>query len=251
MAILGLPSKVPALDLRESPEPPVAANAPPAPARSQGPRDAARTCTSCSPSAGVGSGTSDSSRPSIPANEFSTSARTRGSLETRRCGPESPAGRTFDERVLVRKAPLRESVDAQPHTSVDPGEDVVGPVAGGRHHVGRLLADRPAAQRGDVNPDAIRFTAARLLSEQAWPRERQPSRKGPLEAAPLERQERRWPWDGLTSPLPLRCGRMAGVTAVLRPVAVAAPHGAHLVACPGWPKSDGLSHLRPDAGSAA
>ena len=43
--------------------------------------------------------------------------------------------------------------------------------------------------------------------------------------------------DGLTSPLPLRCGRMADVTAVLRPVAVAAPRGAHLVACPGWPKS--------------
>ena len=28
---------------------------------------------------------------------------------------------------------------------------------------------------GDLNPHAIRFTAARLLSEHAWPADRQPS----------------------------------------------------------------------------
>ena len=66
---------------------PPLANAPLAPARSHGPRDAARTFTSCSPSPGTGSATSESSSPSSPMNEFRTMAPTLESLPHHRRRP--------------------------------------------------------------------------------------------------------------------------------------------------------------------
>ena len=55
----------------------------------------------------------------------------------------------------------------------DPGEHVVDPFVGG----GTIaIAGWQTGRRftgGDVNPHAIRFSAARLLSEHAWPAERQ------------------------------------------------------------------------------
>ena len=44
------------------------------------------------------------------------------------------------------------------------------PVRRRRHHRRRVLANPT-----DLNPHAIRFTAARLLAEPAWPAKRQPS----------------------------------------------------------------------------
>jgi hypothetical protein len=57
----------------------------------------------------------------------------------------------------------------------DPGEHVVDSFVGGGT---TAIACWQAGRRftgGDVNPHAVRFTAARLLSEHAWPAERQPS----------------------------------------------------------------------------
>lgn len=57
----------------------------------------------------------------------------------------------------------------------DPGEHVCDPMTGGGeialacHALGRRVT------AGDVNPLAVRFTAARLLAEQIWPAERQPA----------------------------------------------------------------------------
>jgi DNA modification methylase len=57
----------------------------------------------------------------------------------------------------------------------DPGEHVVDPfVGGGTTAIACWQTDRRFTG-GDVNPHAIRFTAARLLAEYAWPADRQPS----------------------------------------------------------------------------
>ena len=57
----------------------------------------------------------------------------------------------------------------------NPGEHVVDPfLGGGTTAVAAWLANRRFTG-GDVNPHAIRFTAARLLAEHAWPADRQPS----------------------------------------------------------------------------
>ena len=61
------------------------------------------------------------------------------------------------------------------HCFSDPGEHVVVPFIGSGTEVvacwrkGRLLT------AGDVNPGAVRFAAARLLVEHAWPEDRQPA----------------------------------------------------------------------------
>ena len=57
----------------------------------------------------------------------------------------------------------------------DAGEHVVDPFVGGGT---TAIACWQTARRftgGDVNPHAVRFTAARLLAEHAWPADRQPS----------------------------------------------------------------------------
>jgi DNA modification methylase len=57
----------------------------------------------------------------------------------------------------------------------DPGEHVVDPfLGGGTTAVAAWLTDRRFTG-GDVNAHAIRFSAARLLAERAWPADRQPS----------------------------------------------------------------------------
>ena len=57
----------------------------------------------------------------------------------------------------------------------DPGEHVVDPFVGGGTTAIACWATRRRFTGGDVNPHALRFTAARLLAEHAWPAERQPS----------------------------------------------------------------------------
>lgn len=57
----------------------------------------------------------------------------------------------------------------------DPGEHVVDPFVGGGTTAIACWQTSRRFTGGDVSPHAIRFTAARLLSEHAWPAERQPS----------------------------------------------------------------------------
>ena len=57
----------------------------------------------------------------------------------------------------------------------DPGEHVVDPFVGGGTTAIACWQTRRRFTGGDLNPHAIRFTAARLLSEHAWPADRQPS----------------------------------------------------------------------------
>jgi DNA modification methylase len=55
----------------------------------------------------------------------------------------------------------------------NPGEHVVDPfLGGGTTAVAAWLTNRQFTG-GDVNSEAIRFTAARLLAEHVWPSERQ------------------------------------------------------------------------------
>ena len=57
----------------------------------------------------------------------------------------------------------------------DPGAHVVDPfLGGGTTAVACWLTDRRFTG-ADLNPHGIRFTAARLLAEHAWPADRQPS----------------------------------------------------------------------------
>jgi DNA modification methylase len=57
----------------------------------------------------------------------------------------------------------------------DPGEHVVDPFVGGGTTAIACWQTGRQFTGGDLNPHAIRFTAARLLSEHAWPADRQPS----------------------------------------------------------------------------
>jgi len=57
----------------------------------------------------------------------------------------------------------------------NPGEHVVDPFLGGGTTAIACWQTNRRFTGGDVNPYAIRFTAARLLVEHAWPAERQPS----------------------------------------------------------------------------
>lgn len=67
----------------------------------------------------------------------------------------------------------------------DPGDDVVDPFLGfGTTAIACHLAGRRFTG-GDVNPEAIRLTAARLLDEHAWPDDLQPALFG--------RPEHEWP----------------------------------------------------------
>jgi DNA modification methylase len=55
----------------------------------------------------------------------------------------------------------------------DPGEHVVDPFIGGGTTAIACWQTNRRFTGGDVNPHAVRFTAARLLAEHAWPAERQ------------------------------------------------------------------------------
>lgn len=57
----------------------------------------------------------------------------------------------------------------------DPGEHVVDPCVGGGSSAIAALETGRAFTGGDINPQALRFTAARLLSEHAWPAEQHPT----------------------------------------------------------------------------
>ena len=62
----------------------------------------------------------------------------------------------------------------------DPGEHVVDPFVGGGTTAIACWQTGRRFTGGDVNPHAVRFTAARLLAEHAWPAERQPTLPGHL-----------------------------------------------------------------------
>lgn len=61
------------------------------------------------------------------------------------------------------------------HCFSDPGEHVVVPYIGSGTEVVACWRKGRRLTAGDVNPGSVRFAAARLLVEHAWPEERQPA----------------------------------------------------------------------------
>jgi hypothetical protein len=64
----------------------------------------------------------------------------------------------------------------------NPGDHVVDPCIGGGTTAVACWQTGRRFTGGDINPAALRFTAARLLDEHAWPAGNQPSLEAPAQA---------------------------------------------------------------------